>query len=77
MIFMECTPPGVLKSTVSPAFRPRSALPRGDSLEMRPDAGEASVLPTIVYVSVFLPLSACTRTIEPTSTTSDFTPPRE
>lgn len=40
-------PFGVFTATVSPALCPRSALPMGDSLEMRPSRGFASRAPTI------------------------------
>lgn len=41
-------PLGAVTVTVSPARRPMSALPTGDVLLIRPCAGEASWLPTIV-----------------------------
>ena len=40
-------PPGVCTSTFSPALWPSSAAPMGDSLEILPLRGSASVVPTI------------------------------
>src|SRR5664279_3680660 len=44
-------PLGAATVTVSPACPPMSARPMGEVLLMRPSAGEASWLPTMVYVS--------------------------
>src|SRR5689334_16238671 len=49
-IVYSLTPPGVETMTSSPALRPSSALPTGDSLEIRPADGLASKAPTSVYL---------------------------
>src|SRR5664280_1050358 len=56
-------PLGAVTTTRSPARAPISARPTGDVLLIRPSAGAASWLPTIVYVSS--PLSSSTVTVVP------------
>ena len=51
MISILVEPPGVTTETSSPTCLPRSALPTGDSSEMRPLLGSASAEPTIVKAS--------------------------
>src|SRR5207245_11718359 len=60
-------PAGVSTETSSPTRLPSSALPTGDSSEIRPLLGSASADPTMVKASS--PYSSCTLTVEPTSTT--------
>src|SRR2546423_763980 len=67
-IFISTAPAGTFSRTVSPARCPMSALPTGDSFEMRPSAGAASAEPTMTYCS-FDP-SASTTTWLPISTLS-------
>ena len=62
------SPAGTRTTTLSPFLRPSSARPTGDSLEIRPSRGLASVEPTIVNVS--LPSSLSTVTVEPIWTCS-------
>src|SRR5256714_7691212 len=66
MINILVEPPGVITETSSPTCFPRSALPTGDSSEMRPLLGSASADPTMVKASS--PYSSCTLTVDPTST---------
>src|SRR2546429_3049467 len=66
MISILVEPPGVTTETSSPTCLPSSALPTGDSSEMRPLLGSASAEPTMVKASS--PYSSCTFTVDPTST---------
>src|SRR5713101_1074855 len=63
MISILVAPPGVTIETSSPTCLPSSALPTGDSSEMRPLLGSASAEPTIVNASS--PYSSWTFTVEP------------
>src|SRR5688572_24120855 len=69
-IFISMVPAGTDTLTVSPARRPCSARPTGDSLLILPSCGDASADPTMVYFS--LRPSASTVTWLPTSTMSCF-----
>ena len=52
---------------MSPFFFPKSALPNGDSFEMRFEDGSVSSEPTMKYVSSFETPSFLAVTVEPKS----------
>src|SRR5450756_203972 len=67
--YVKSLPFGSRTVIFSPALRPRSARPTGDSLEIFPSAGRASAEPTIENVS--RPSRLSTTTVEPSAAWSE------